>query len=365
MKIINIKNGFYNLITDKNKGAASCLIKGILFLLSLIYCQIVRLLIFIRSYNRYYADCIVISVGNITLGGTGKTPVVEYLAKYLKGEGRKVAILSRGYKKKCRSASVHRCSSYETMGDEAYMLQENLKGVPVVVNADRRQGISIAINDYGADTIIMDDGFQQWGIKKDLDIVTIDALIPFGNRHIFPRGILRQPLSSLKQADVFILTRTDVTPDISDIRKVLGEFNPLAIIIESVHKPVGFYPLGRKQDLSEVGIFKGKTIALVSGIANPDSFKGMVADLGVKIGASFDFPDHYSYSSKDLDRIILECKEKNIACIITTEKDAARLSQLPVKDCHLPVFVLRIEISITRNEDEERLHNRLRRLYPA
>jgi tetraacyldisaccharide 4'-kinase len=249
------------------------------------------------------------------------------------------------------------------MGDEPYMLRENLKDVPVVVNADRKRGICIAINEYSADTVIMDDGFQQWGIKKNLDIVTIDALNPFGNQHILPRGMLRQPLSSLKNADVFILTRTDIVPDTFAIRDILGKINPAAIIIESAHKPVGFYPLGRKEDLADIGLLKGKTVTLVSGIANPDAFKGMIINLGINIGASFDFPDHYSYSRKDWDNIMRQAKEKNTDSIIITEKDAVRLSAFSVTSYPLTIFVLRIEISITKNE--EKLHNRLRQLYPA
>ena len=293
--------------------------------------------------------------------GTGKTPFVEYLARYLKGEGRKVAVLSRGYKRKVTKSQSHKVTSYELMGDEPYMLQQNLKDVPVVVNADRKRGIGAAINEYGADTVIMDDGFQQWGIKKDLDIVMIDAINPFGNRHILPRGILRQPLSSLKNADIFILTRIDINPDISDIRNTLSKINPSAIIIESAHQPVGFYALGRKQDLSGVDLFKGKTVILVSGIANPDSFKNMIVNLGIKIGASFDFPDHYSYTREDWDNITRQALEKKVDSIIITEKDAARLISLPLTDHSLPIFVLRIEIGITKNE--ERLHNRLRQLY--
>lgn len=363
MSFFCIKNFLYNLATDKDEGAVPGLIKGVLFFFSLIYGFIVWLLIFMRSFNRYRANCTVISVGNITLGGTGKTPFVEYLARYLKGQGRKVAILSRGYKRPGICGTGKPDMGYENMGDEPYMLQENLKDVPVVVNADRKRGICKAINDYGADTVVMDDGFQQWGIKKDLDIVTIDAVNPFGNRHILPRGILRQPFSSLKNADIFILTKTDISPYISDIRNILGEVNPSAIIIESAHKPVGFYPLGGRQDLSGVDLFKGKTATLLSGIANPDSFKNIIINLGIKIGVSFDFPDHYFYSRKDLGNIMRQAQEKNTDCIITTEKDAVRLNQLPAADYQLPIFVLRIEIGITK--DEERLHNRLRQLYPV
>lgn len=362
MNAINIKNYVYNLATDKYKGSFAFVCKAFLLILSLVYGLVVRLLTVFYRFRQYRAECIVISVGNITLGGTGKTPLVEYLARYLKGQGRKIAILTRGYKKPITDNRKPK-TEYEAMGDEPYMLQQNLKAVPVVVNADRKRGICTAINEYGVDTVVMDDGFQQWGIKKDLEIVAIDAANPFGNRHILPRGILRQPLSSLKNADVFVLTKTNINPDTSDIRNFLSKINPSAMIIESVHKPVGFYPLGKERNLSGVDLFKGKTAALFSGIANPDSFKNTIVNLGVKVGLSFDFPDHCPYAQQDFDNIFQACKEKNISIIITTEKDAARLSQLSIASYQLPIFILRIEISLTK--DEERLHNRLRQLQPV
>lgn len=359
----------YNLATDKYKGVAASIIKFFLFLLSLIYGLLVRIMSFVCRRNSYHAKCKVISVGNITLGGTGKTPLVEYIAKYLKGQGRKIAVISRGYKGFGNRLSVigyrktieHREPDAGSMGDEAFMLQKNLKDVPVVVDADRRRGINKAVAEYGVDTVILDDAFQQWRIKKDLEIVVIDAANPFGNRNMIPRGILRQPVSSLKKADIFVLTKTNLNPDTGNLSDFLNRIGPLADIIKSVHKPAGLYSMKDNQVINP-DILKGKTVTLVCGIGDPGSFKSIISGLNINIGLSFDFRDHHTYSRQDLDAILRASREKSIGIIITTEKDAVKLS---AAGCRPPaeILVLRVELKITDSNDEKRFNNRLLKLY--
>ena len=343
----------YNLATDRHKGLAAGVVKSFLYYLSLIYALVVRVLIFIYRIKPYRLNCKVISVGNITLGGTGKTALVALIAKYLKEQGHKVAILSRGYKRKV--------TSYQMMGDEPYMLKMNLEDVPVLVEADRIRAAKLAMRDYGADTVILDDGLQQWRIKKDLEIVTIDAACPFGNRKLIPRGILREPLSSLKRADMFILTKTNLSPAGHQIKDFLRQINPKALHTESIHSPLGFCRLDKPGELSDVNILTGKTVTLFSAIGDPDSFEGIIASLGIKIGLSLRFRDHHNYTQEDLDNIIRKSKERNIDILVTTEKDAARLYQLPVTSYQLPVLFLRIELKIIK--DEQEFYNRLLRLY--
>ena len=151
---------FLAIATDKKQGFLASIIKFILYLLSLFYGLVIRTFIFYHGFWPYQAGCRVISVGNITLGGTGKTSLVEYIAKYLKSQGHKVAVLSRGYKRKITSYEL-RVTSYENMGDEPYMLSRNLKDIPVIVNKDRVEAIKKAVADFGVDTVILDDGFQQ------------------------------------------------------------------------------------------------------------------------------------------------------------------------------------------------------------
>jgi len=365
----------YNLATDKVRGLIPAAIKLFLFILSIIYGLTVRILIFFELISSQRLNCKVISVGNITLGGTGKTSLVEYIARYLKQNGHFVAIISRGYKRKTIGHYGLWAMGSETMGDEPYMLAKNLGDTPVLVGEDRIRAAQQAIDDEQADTVVLDDGFQQWRIKKDLEIVTIDATNPFGNCHLIPRGILRQPLSSLGRADVFVLTKTNLVPNIKDTRDFLAHINPKALIFESIHQPLGFYKIDEPNELLSLETFKGKSAALFSGIGDPDSFEKIIKNLGIKIGLSLRFRDHYNYNQEDLDKIIKSSKDKNIDLIITTQKDAVRISSLQLAAClpaarlpdghgqagSLRFLVLRIGIKIIK--DEDKLHNRLLKLY--
>ena len=385
---------YHKIATDEYKGLIFAPFKAFLFILSVIYGFIIKILIAFYRIKPYRLDCKVISVGNLTLGGTGKTSLVEFIAKYLKQRGYKVAILTRGYKRKITS-NDSRTTSHETMGDEPYMLFKRLGDIPVIIDADRIRAAKQAIRDYAVDMVILDDGFQQWRIKKDLEILTIDATNPFGNRQLIPRGILREPLSSLKRADVFILTKTNImpnvvnqavslrhpeatlqrdttfgNPDIQKIKDFLNSINPRVAIIESVHKPVGFYRIDKNDELLNTDILRGKTVTLVSGIAEPGSFESLITSLDINIGLSFRFPDHHRYLESDLEKIIKESKNKNINTVITTEKDAVRLSPYLLPTTYLPCrqagylldfLVLRIELKMVKNEQE--FLNRLLRLY--
>lgn len=349
----------YNLATDKSKGMAASLAKVFLFMLSLIYAVILKSLILFFQLRPHRFNCKVISVGNITLGGTGKTTLVELIAGYLKQQGRNVAILTRGYKK-TGSGQDNR-----NLGDEPCMLAANLKDVPVVVDADRVRAGKKAISAYGTDTLILDDGFQQWRIKKDLEIVTIDSTNPFGNFCLIPRGILREPLSSLLRADVFVLTKTNPGVSTDYARGILGRFNPTAPVIESTHTPLGFYNLGTPEELLEPAGLRGRGVTLFCGIADPLSFENLIVDYGIKIGLIFRFDDHHNYSVRELNKIIAASEQKGIDTLITTQKDAARLSELGLQNmicaCGLRVLVLRITMSITK--DEEEFYHRLLKLY--
>jgi len=364
----------YNVATDRYNGPAAGLFKCALFLLSLVYGLVIRFLIGIYAIRRAKADCVCISVGNITLGGTGKTCLVEYIARYLSERGHKVAVLSRGYKlgaAKPQSSSTkiggpakifggHKVAS-SIVGDEPLMLQQNLSGVPVIVDADRLRGIDKAIKDHSADTVILDDGFQQWKIRKDLDIVAIDCTNPFGNRHMMPRGILREPLSSLKRADVLVLTKTNLTHKTQGIKKSLAGINPGALIIESVHRAQGLYPWGEAGKMTSVSVLKEKNVCLFSGIADPDSFQNTMEGLGANIVFSYRFPDHYEYLAQDLENLAGEAERKKADMIVTTEKDAARIAQSGIGVSVKNLFILKIGIEFTEKRDS--FHDRLSGLY--
>jgi len=346
-------NLIYNLAHDKINNPISQIFKVFLWILSLFYGIIIGLIKLCYKFKIFRSsriDCSVISVGNITWGGTGKTPTVEYIAKKMIAKGRRPAILSRGYGRRW-TMDEGRGTNFEAMGDEPFMLKLNLPGVPILVGEDRRKTGRRAIEEHKVDTIILDDGFGHWRLIRDLDIVVIDALNPFGNNHLIPRGILREPLSSLKRADVFLLTRVNLAQnDIEPLRKRLNYINPQALIVESVHNPINLSD--QKGNRHSLDYLKGRNLCIVSSIANPDSFKKTILNLGADISLNFSFPDHYAYREDDLKKIIASCNKASLRTIVTTQKDAVRLSILESKDRDIELLILKIEIKITQNEEQ-------------
>jgi tetraacyldisaccharide 4'-kinase len=340
----------YYLATDRDRGAFGPIAKIFLWVFSLSYGIIIWILRLISRFMPLRLPGKVISVGNITMGGTGKTPLAEYIARFLKQEGRAIAILIRGYQANLRSVSVE--------ADEPAMLKKNLPGIAVVVNPDRKQGAIEAKNSFGADTLILDDGFQQWRIKKDLEIVVVDATNPFGNGHLLPRGILREPRQSLARADIIVLTKTDLAADKTTVKGLLKRYNRSCLVVESRHAALGFFELDKDAAMLGPESLKGKEAAVVSGIGDPASFERGVDNLGIRVGLTFRFSDHYYYNSSDLERIASLCRRQGIDTVITTQKDAVRLISLPLKEYGVNFLALRIQLAITENEQEflNRLH---------
>ncbi|MCM8779678.1 MAG: tetraacyldisaccharide 4'-kinase, partial [Candidatus Omnitrophica bacterium] len=240
-----MKNYFYRIITGEKKGFLPAILKTFLFILSLFYTIILEMIkLFYRQRRRRLAAK-VISVGNITWGGAGKTPLVEYIAGYLKENGYRPAVLSRGYKRKDKYAPrvIYNGKNLDAsgleikeLGDEAYLLAEKLKDIPLGVFPDRIRCAKIIEEKFHPDTFILDDGFQHWKLFRDLDIVAIDATCPFGDGFIIPCGVLREPKSALRRADIFVITKTNVNPDTRDLKSALNKINPAALIVESVYE---------------------------------------------------------------------------------------------------------------------------------
>lgn len=347
----------YSIIADKRKGFIVNTFKIFLFILSLIYGLVVKLVSFIYGIKPYRLDCKVISVGNITLGGTGKTPFVEMLTKYLSEEGHKVAVLIRGYKRKIANYNFE-IPSYLNMGDEAYLLSKNLTKIPVLVGRDRIKNAKIAKEKFDIDTIILDDGFQHWKLFRDLDIVLVDAKNPFGNGYLIPRGILREPLSSLRRTEIVVLTKTDSKEDVSLILEKIRKISPQAKIFKAEYQPQEFIDISKNR--YPLSFIKGKEICFVCGIADPDSFESTLNDLGVKVILKFVFFDHYEYKETDIKKIIDSCIKNNVKIIVTTEKDYVRLEGFSER-LRSYLFVLRSQMKIT--EDEEGFFGRVDSLY--
>ncbi len=360
-----IRSYFYDLATDKNSSFWSMPVKFFLSLLSFAYFLFIKGVLFLYKKNYFHKHKLplkIISVGNITWGGTGKTQLAEYIAAYLKQHGYRVAILTRGYGKPVTSNQLP-VASYKEMGDEAYMLARNLRDVPVIVDVDRARGMEHAIKNYNVDTAILDDGFQQWRVRKDLEIVTIDVTSPFGNGWLLPRGILREPLSSLKRADIFFLVKTNLISEEkkNNIMSALNGVNPSAMIVEAIYEPRYLRDLITQEEIG-LNLLKDKDICILSGIASPDSFKATVEKLQCNIKLSFDFLDHYCYKRIDLDKILALCSKNNIEILLTTEKDAVRIEPL-VKGSIIDSKIFSLVVKLKILESEEKFHARLFSLY--
>jgi len=334
----------YNLVTGRTKGPLGVFLKGGLFILSLIYGLAVVILAGLYRIRPARLRAKVISVGNITLGGTGKTTLVEYLAEKLSAAGHQVAIISRGYKRDARQPGA------QGLGDEPAMLAKKLPQVKVVIDKNRIKAGQMAIQDYASDTLILDDGLQQWKIFKDLEIVTIDAGNPFGNYRMLPAGFLREPLSALKRADIFVLTQICLGQDLEGLTDKLKNINSRALIVESRHEPCGISRLDQADERLGWEFLKGKPVAIFSGIGNPEGFQNCICELGIKVVKYFRFTDHHDYTQADVLRIVREAKENNLQAIITTQKDAVKIRELGIKDTG--ILVLKIKLSITKNEAE-------------
>lgn len=348
-----VKEYLYNLLTGKINGPFAVLLRGFLFALSFVYGLAVIILAGFYRIRPVRFGAKVISVGNITLGGTGKTTFVEYLAGKLNSQGRKITVLSRGYKRDAGKQGA------QGIGDEPAMLRKKLPFLQVIVDKNRVMAAFKAIRNYAADTLILDDGLQQWRIFKDLEIITIDTANPFGNYRMLPAGFLREPLSALRRADIFVLTQVGADQDTAELCAKLRRINFQALIVESIHKPEVFSSVSSPDGFLSLDSFKGKSVAVFSGIGNPQGFEDCVSSLEIKIAKAFRFADHHDYTQADIDSIIKAARQMNLDVIITTQKDAVKIRELQIRGA--AILALDIKLSITKNEAE--FNRRLLKLY--
>ncbi|MBI4209615.1 MAG: tetraacyldisaccharide 4'-kinase [Deltaproteobacteria bacterium] len=302
----------------------------------------------------------VISIGNLTVGGTGKTPAVIALARWIREELRKeVAILSRGYKRKDPDSIrlVSPNDSVEEVGDEPLLMARTLPGIPVVVGKKRVEAAHWALKRFPVDVFLLDDGFQHFRLQRDLDMVLIDGSSFFGNRRLLPIGPWREPLSALQRADFLCLTRVDEVDRMDSTIVPLRRVVPTRPILRSCHRPKGFWAL-RVRKMEELNRLKGKRILAVCGIAQPDSFMTTLGKLGAKVVQPLPFPDHYFYRDRDWKRILEMARAQQVDAIVTTEKDAMRLDRF---SSDIPVWVLAIEWEVT--EGWPLLEKRIRALF--
>ena len=351
----------------KRRTRRAKLLLWILKQLSVLYRLVVQLRLFLfrqRIFRHHALGCQVISIGNLTVGGTGKTPVVEIFARDLQKAGRKVAILSRGYKKtepeltrrlvdrlllRTQRQPPRVVSDGKTLlldsamsGDEPYMLASHLPEVCVLVDKDRVKSGRYAITKLGCDTLILDDGFQYLALKHRLDIVLVDRLNPFGNEHVLPRGILREPQTNIRRASFIFITKCDGTGAV-DLRARLRALNPKAEIVECTHKPRYLQDVfsGERQPLQ---FLQGRRVAALSGIAAPEGFEAELERQGGEIVVRERYADHHRYSQQEILDTINRSREARAEVVITTEKDAVRFPKVDRRD--VPIYFLRVDIEL-------------------
>ncbi|MBK1878626.1 tetraacyldisaccharide 4'-kinase [Pelagicoccus mobilis] len=364
------------VVNDRRRGKRAVAFKIFLRALSMIYASLIHLRFFLYG-NRILKDqplgCLVVVVGNLTVGGTGKTPVVEKFARSLHNRGRKVAILSRGYKSKdirkegfgdklwrtyvtggeppppkVVSDGQRLLLDSEHAGDEPFMLAKNLPGVVVLVDKDRVKSGSYAIRKFGCDTLILDDGMQYLPLKGRLNLLLVDKSNPFGNGKMLPRGILREPIRHLKRASYVFLTKSDGRPD-PELDALIQKHNPGVDVIECAHRPQFLQEVNGEGRL-ELSELKNRRIGAFSGIAVPQSFEGFLRNFGANLLYTRRFMDHHRFDANELLEIVDEAKAAGLDFIVTTEKDAVRIPD--TISFSIPLYYLRLEIDIMRGAED-------------
>lgn len=362
-------------------GQQNPFLRPIAALLKHVYTAIVSLrnALYTRGiFQTHRLPCTVISVGNIVVGGTGKTPAVIAIAKQLQAAGVRVAILLRGYKRQsCEKITIvtdgekRFCTAAES-GDEADMMARLLPGIPIIVGRHRYAAGQLAITRFKSEVLLLDDGFQHRQLYRDKDIVTVDATRPFGTGQLLTAGTLREPVTALRRADIILLTRTDAIgradipvpiPAITetrssllrgeglhaDVREELSKLAPNTPVLESVHRPTHLYRLhafGHSEQLP-LNWLSGKRLLAVCGIGNPNAFVTTLNHSAPETVELLAFPDHHAYTEADCQRLQRKMTQTGAVCIVTTQKDEQKLARFAEA---LPIAVLAVTLVITDGE---------------
>ncbi len=371
-----------DVILERRYGKRAALLRWFLYALSWLFRGGVQTRLWLfrhRLLRERTPGCLVISIGNLTVGGTGKTPVVEKFARTLQDGGRRVAILSRGYKsrkppllrrlqrkwlgmERRKPRIVHDGQRLlldsRFAGDEPYMLAKSLGDVIVLVDKDRVRAALYAVREMQCDVLILDDGMQYLYLKHRLEVCLIDAQAPFGNEFLLPRGTLREPPRNLRRASYIFITKSPATGNAALIERI-RRFNRTAAIVECNHQALFLQNLYDPTDRRPLEFLAGKYIAAISGIARPESFEGKLTGLGAHIEVAKRYADHHRFSERELEELHDRAVRRDLDAIITTEKDSVRF---PAKFTGLdvPIYYLRVEIEIlTGHESWQHLVERI------
>ena len=295
--------------------------------------------------------CQVVSVGNLTLGGTGKTPMVIYLATELQKMGVRVGILTRGYQgSRERTGGVVSDGERIHMtpaesGDEPFMLATLLKGIPLLVGKNRYEMGLLAHTRFGVDVMILDDGFQHVALARDLDIVLIDTRKGFGNGYLFPRGPLREPLIGLQRATCLVFTKSQASQDMAEIEEIVRNVVPTVPAYHSTYRPA-YLVEGSSGKMSPPGVLRDKKVLAFAGIADPEYFAQLLDELGADLVDFICFPDHHAYALKDVS--MMHRYVDKVDVFVTTHKDFVKLG--PIVPHDFPLFVLGVTQEILEAE---------------
>jgi len=361
-----------DVILERREGGRANALKFVLGGFAKVYKQAVQIRLGLyrrRLLRPQELGCPVVSVGNLTVGGTGKTPVAEMLARELQRRGRRVAILSRGYKSVPRPfAQRLRNKIFKHLdlfpprivsdgkevlldsrraGDEPHMLAKNLPGACVLVDKDRVKSGLHALRHFGSDVLLLDDGLQYQRLRHRIDVVLVDSQTPFGNEHLLPRGTLREPPANLRRASYIIVTKSGPRPHEALLAR-LRKLNRTAAIIECNHAPRHWQDLGTGAKFP-LDHLKGRHVGAMSGIARPESFEEGVRQLGANVEITKAFADHHRFTKKEILRFLEWCDRRSLDALVTTEKDAVRFPE--IDNPPVPMLFLRVEIEILRGRE--------------
>lgn len=333
---------FRAIASGEDRGLAASFVRSGLQILEVPYTWVVR------RRNRGFdtgrttihrAGVPAISIGNLTLGGTGKTPLVTWLAGWIADRNVGVAIVSRGYGTKAGAPN-----------DEAMELANRLPAVPHLQNPNRVEASEQAIRDHNAQLIVLDDGFQHRRLARDLDIVLLDALEPFGFDHVFPRGMLREPVEGLERADVIALSRADAVDDDRrrQIRQEALSFAPDALWVEVAHRPTSL--VNSNAETSDLATLAGLRVAAFCGIGNPAGFRHTLETCGCELVAWKEFPDHFNYGNAGIEVLQDWAAEAECDCVVCTQKDLVKLNVERLGKT--PLWAVQIDIEFLTGKEE-------------
>lgn len=339
------QESYLKLISGRKSGLSAAILRFLFGVPAVFYSTAIGLRTLLYSkglLKTHRAGAKVISIGNITVGGTGKTPLVIWLCNLLQQKNVRCAILTRGYR------------TTQDRQDEPAILSESCPQAKVIVNPDRVAGAAEAVDKFGAQVLIMDDGFQHLRLARDLDIVTLDATRPFGYGRLLPAGLLREPITALARADAVVITRCDQVKEteLAELEQKLQQINSNMIIARSIHAPICAKSTKNKEINLES--LKNKKVLVFCGIGNPQAFLNTIDALGCNVVDCRVYNDHHFYNFDDVANIYEQATRSRVELILTTQKDWTKIVRLNVLREEMPIAYLAIELKFISGEDKLR-----------